>query len=94
MTTPLSHTASPPPPNDSDHCPLHALPVGSRAEVVLVQCSRQTTRRLTQLGIVVGAVLQVQRSAPLGGPILVEARGSMVALSRRLARRVLVRVLP
>jgi ferrous iron transport protein A len=94
MTTPLSHASPSHPPEDPDCVPLHALPVASRAEVVQLQGSRQATRRLTQLGIVVGAILQVRRSAPLGGPIMVEVRGSMVALSRRVAHRVLVRVLP
>ena len=81
-------------PADSNHIPLDSLPTASRAEVIHLSCSHQSARKLAQLGIVAGAVLQMQRSAPLGGPVLVEVRGSMVALGRRLAHRVLVRILP
>jgi Fe2+ transport system protein FeoA len=70
------------------------VPTASRAEVIHLSCGHQSARKLAQLGIVAGAVLQMQRSAPLGGPVLVEVRGSMVALGRRLAHRVLVRILP
>jgi len=87
---PFSATQSP----ENNHLSLDALPAESRAEVVDLHCSRHSARRLAQLGIVAGAVLRKQRSAPLGGPVLVEVQGSMVALGRRLAHRVFVRVLP
>jgi ferrous iron transport protein A len=79
---------------DASHIRLDLLPRARRAEVVELHCASGAIRRLGELGILVGAILQVRRSAPLGGPILVEVQGSMVALGRRLAHRVFVRVLP
>ncbi|MGA2483420.1 MAG: FeoA family protein [Candidatus Acidiferrales bacterium] len=94
MTTGGADASPSPPPAGSNHIPLDSLPTATRAEVVHLSCAHQSVRKLAQLGIVAGAILQVQRSAPLGGPILVEIQGSMVALGRRLAHRVLVRILP
>ena len=73
---------------------LDLLPKDHLAEVVELRSGHGATRKLAELGILVGARLQVKRSAPLGGPIMVEVQGTMVALGRRVAHRVLVRVLP
>ena len=51
-------------------------------------------RQLAHLGIHVGATIDILRTAPLGGPVLIEIRGSTVAVSRGVARKVLVRLLP
>lgn len=74
-------------------CSVDRVPSGARAEVLAVTNERDTNRRLAQLGILVGAKLRVLRSAPMGGPVLLEVQGSTVALGRGLARRVAVRVL-
>lgn len=65
-----------------------------RVEVVAVSGGRQARRMLGQLNIRVGEVLRLQRRAPLGGPVLVETGGSVVAVGRGLGRKVLVRRLP
>ncbi len=72
---------------------LDSLPKGSRAEVVELPSGRESTRRLAELGIVLGSVLQLQRSAPLGGPVMVNVQGGLVAIGRRLAQRIRVRIL-
>jgi ferrous iron transport protein A len=74
--------------------PLDRVPKSRRAQVLCVTSDHGANRRLAQLGIVAGEVVEVRRSAPLGGPILVEVHGSTVALGRGLARKVLVRMLP
>ena len=75
-------------------CALDRVPDSTPAEVVGVTSDHGANRRLAQLGIHVGARLQVRQRAPLGGPILLEVAGSTVALGRALARRVIVRILP
>ena len=75
-------------------CPLDSVPVDGRAEVLEVRGDHSTVRRLSQLGIVAGATLLVRGAAPLGGPLLVEVAGSSVAVGRKLARKVAVRILP
>lgn len=72
---------------------LDSLSKHRRAEVVGLPPGRESSRRLAELGIVVGTVLRLERSAPLGGPVMVEVQGSLVAIGRRLAQRILVRVL-
>lgn len=75
-------------------CPLDEVAESSHAQVLRVASDHGASRRLAQLGIVADAIIEVRRSAPLGGPILVEVQGSTVALGRGLARKVLVRMLP
>jgi ferrous iron transport protein A len=65
---------------------------GERVRVLQIVAGRTATRQLAQLGIQTGATLTVQRSAPLGGPILVESAGSSVAIGRGLASKVSVRI--
>ena len=72
---------------------LDRVPDSGRAEVVGVTSDHGANRRLAQLGIHIGARLQVRQRAPLGGPILVEVAGSTVALGRALARKVSVKIL-
>ena len=64
-----------------------------RVEVVKVESDHGAKRQLAQLGILAGAVLCVVRAAPMGGPVLVEVRGSEVAIGRGLARHVRVKLL-
>ena len=66
----------------------------SRVEVLEVVGGRGARQMMAQLAIRVGGVLRVKRAAPLGGPILVESNGGVVAVGRGLARKVIVRVLP
>lgn len=75
-------------------CSLDHVADAMRAEVVKVDGGREVIRRLAQLGIYLGTVLQVKQSAPLGGPILIEAGGTTVAVGRALARKIQVRPLP
>jgi Fe2+ transport system protein FeoA len=62
--------------------------------VVEITGGRDISRLLSQLHIRVGAVLRVERAAPLGGPLLVECEGGTVIIGRRLAEHVRVQVLP
>lgn len=73
---------------------LDCVPAESRVEVLEVGGGQGAKRHLAQLGIRVGETVVVQRVGPMGGPILVESRGSSVAVGRALARKVLVRVAP
>lgn len=74
--------------------PLDQVRRPCRVEVVEVSGGRGARQMMAQLDIHLGQVLRVKRSAPLGGPILVESTAGVVALGRGLARKVQVRVLP
>jgi Fe2+ transport system protein FeoA len=47
-------------------------------------------RDLAQIGIHIGDIVRVHRHVPFGGPILLEHRGTKVALGRSLAERIRV----
>lgn len=82
-----------PRPHSGIVCLDHAQPA-QRVQVVEVTGGRDVSRLLAQLHIRAGAVLSVERTAPLGGPLLVECEGSAVIIGRRLAEHVRVRVMP
>ena len=72
---------------------LVQAPTDRRVQVMAVSGDQDIARLLAQLQVRQGAVLRSLRSAPLGGPLLVECGGSTVIISRRLAERVRVQVL-
>lgn len=76
-----------------EHCSLDCVPDACRAEVISIGGSTTSSGVLARLGIFAGAILLVHRTAPMGGPVLVEAQGSTVAVGRGLARQVVVRLL-
>jgi Fe2+ transport system protein FeoA len=66
---------------------------GQSVTVAQIAAGQSATLQLAQLGIRAGATLVVRRSAPLGGPLLVECSGTTVAIGRGMARKVLVQSL-
>jgi Fe2+ transport system protein FeoA len=84
-----------PKPPESCSAPVATLDrVRSRqkVEVLKITGTRDEANSLAQLGIRVGEVLSVKRSAPLGGAVLVETGDRTVALGRALAGKVRVRI--
>ena len=71
---------------------LDRAPRSEWVEVVELPRGRGALRHLIQLGICVNEKLCVLSVAPLGGPVLVQAGGSTVAIGRTLARRIRVRL--
>jgi len=71
---------------------LDLAPLCVHLEVVEVNSEPGIRRQLALLGIAAGAVLYVRRAAPLSGPILVEVNGSAIAIGRKLAHGIRVRV--
>lgn len=51
-------------------------------------------RFLNQMGIHAGDEVRVLSRAPFGGPLVIESRRSRVAISKQLAERVRVEVIP
>ncbi len=61
---------------------LDLLSTGSGGRIVAVRGTGAIRRRLLDLGLIRGAELQVVRVAPLGDPIEIAVRGSLVSLRR------------
>jgi ferrous iron transport protein A len=64
------------------------VPDGQQARLVSV--SEHMLRKLRQHGLHLGDTLRVLRSAPLGGPLLVEVNGRELALGRTVAEKLFV----
>ena len=64
------------------------VPSGQQAQLVSV--SERLLRKLRQYGLHLGDTLRVLRSAPLGGPLLVEVNGRELALGRSVAENLFV----
>ncbi len=67
---------------------LDELPPGRRARVVRIEAGTRALRRLVEMGLTPGTVVEVV--ADYGGPILVRVRGTVIAIGRGMARKVLV----
>lgn len=66
------------------------VPEGKQARLVSV--SERLLRKLRQYGLHLGDTLRVLRSAPLGGPLLVEVNGRELALGRVVAENLFVEI--
>ncbi len=78
---------------EADTALLYSVRRSSTVLVLAIAGGRGASGALAQLGIRPGETLNVRRTAPLGGPVLVEGPGGTVAIGRGLARKVKVRVL-
>ena len=66
------------------------IPNGKRAR--LISISERLRTKLMQYGLHNGDFVRVLRSAPLGGPLLVEVNGREIALGRAVAEKIFVEV--
>ena len=78
--------------DDSRTCRLSALAVGASGIVVSVDSGPTGEgRRLQEIGFVPGTLVKVERTAPLGDPVVFQIRSTRLALRRRAAELVEVR---
>ena len=75
---------------NKDVITLLNVPNGKRAR--LISISGRLRSKLMQHGLHIGDFVQVLRSAPLGGPLLVEVNGREIALGRVVAEKIFVEV--
>lgn len=67
---------------------LSTIPVGETVRLVAVTGDHQLLRRLAELGLTVGCELTVIQT--VGGPVVIGARGSRIALGATIAAAVTV----
>ena len=73
-----------------EHMLLSDAAVGHEYEVEAIIKGRRAQSRLSDHGILPGTRVKVIAIYPAGGPVLVQAGGSRVALGRRLASSVVI----
>lgn len=62
--------------------PLSNLREGESATVLKINLTGSMKRRLLDLGMVLGTVVECERIAPAGSPAVYRIRGAMIALRR------------
>ena len=66
----------------------------SHLKVLAISDDWTTRRSLNQIGLYAGDRLHVLRRAPFGGPLVVRSHHSQVAISKQLAEKIRVEVIP
>ncbi|NLP12584.1 ferrous iron transport protein A [bacterium] len=72
---------------------LNQLKVGQAATIVAFSGGWGIRQRLQQVGLHVGDMVRLKRSAVMGGPLLLSINEADIALSRCLAAHIFVRVM-
>ncbi len=77
---------------DRDENPvlLSVVANGKKVKVYRVNAGMEAKRRLANLGLVPGVVIRKRQAAPMCGPVEIEVRGSILALGRGIANKILV----
>lgn len=81
----------PRPGSSSPEPTLRSVRPGKRAVIQRVGGPRAFRRRLLELGLLPGTVVEIVRIAPLGDPMELRARGCTLSIRREQAGHVLVR---
>ena len=72
---------------------LFDLTINNVARVVNVECVNLLTRkRLFEMGITKGVVVEIKKHAPLGEPVVVKIRGVELCLRKSELKNILVKV--
>ena len=77
---------------DGNLLPLIALRPGQRGRIVTMNVGRGKARRLMELGLLPGEMVEVISNSV--GPVVLRVRGMTLALGRNVASRVWVEVIP
>ncbi len=72
---------------------LSQVPVGKKGKVEKLLAIDLPRRRMLDLGIVPGTIIEVLRKSPLGDPTAYEIRGAMIALRKEESNKILVRLI-
>lgn len=71
--------------------PLTSARIDELLEVDHIHSGNRAMRRLSGLGIVPGTKLRIKSEAPFRGPLLVEVRGTVLALGRGISQKIYVK---
>lgn len=72
---------------------LSKIPVGSKVQVLNLLSTGLPRRRMLDLGLIPGTIIDVIRKSPLGDPIAYNIRGAMIALRKEESDQILVKLI-
>ncbi len=77
-------------PMSTKQIPLSELPQGKRGIVVKINAQGALKRRLLDMGLVSGAIITLERVAPMGDPVEFTVKGYHLSLRKKEAEQVIV----
>ncbi|HZK37323.1 MAG TPA: FeoA family protein [Clostridia bacterium] len=75
---------------NKNYLPLFEVNVGSEARISELLSIGLSRRRMLDLGLIPGTIINVIRKSPLGDPIAYNIRGALIALRKEEAKQILV----
>ena len=72
---------------------LKDLKPGQKGKVLKVNARGETNKRIVEMGVTPGAVVEVERVAPLGDPIDIKVKGYHLSLRKEEADGIEIEVL-
>ena len=72
---------------------LKELSTGQKAKVERIKGRGETNKRLVEMGLTPGSVIEMGRVAPLGDPIEIKVKGYHLSLRKEEAEKVTVSLL-
>ena len=69
---------------------LNQLPLGAKARVVELNCTGGIRRRLQDIGLIQGTVVECFQISPLKDPVAYLIRGAVIALRQEDSHQILV----
>lgn len=70
--------------------PLNQISVGGMGRVDKIQSTGKLRRRMLDLGIVKGTIIEVLHSSPSGDPMAYSIRGAVIALRSEDAEKIMM----
>lgn len=67
------------------------LKPGNKGYISEVACTDKLTKRLLALGFVEGTEVEVKKIAPLGDPIIINLRGTDLAIRKKDAKQIYIK---
>ncbi|WP_053956444.1 FeoA family protein [Inediibacterium massiliense] len=77
--------------NQGEKIPLCNLSIGMKGRVLDLLSTGLPRRRMLDLGLVPGTIVEVLRKSPLGDPVAYSIRGATIALRKEEALQILVK---
>lgn len=74
----------------NESIPLNNLPIGHKCQVKLLISEGVMRRRLLDLGVIPGTIIESLQTSPSGDPIAYLIKGAVIALRSEVASMVLV----
>lgn len=76
-----------------DVASLSELTINNVAEIIKVECVNMVARRrLFEMGVTKGVIVEIKKFAPLGGPVAVKVRGVELCLRKTELKYILAKV--